>query len=149
MSMDERYGTRDLTFSTWHRYALPARATAIDLDLIEYCQRCRMPLCLIESARDIGQDSKPTIVLQELAKIANVVAICVLYTPDGTRCLCRHGRIADGCTHGISSFRVRQVHPADEPFETWQPWELAVWLTTQHDNHEGAVCQYKREVFAG
>jgi len=144
MSRDERYGSRDLTFSTWHRYALADRVTAIDLDLIEYCQRCRMPLCLIESARDVGQASKPTAVLRELAQIANVVALCILYTPDGTICTCKSGRRIIGCTHGVSAFRLRRIHPIDEPFETWQPFELAAWLTQLHDNHEEIACRYRR-----
>lgn len=146
MSADERWGSRDLTFSTWHRYALPARATAIDLDLIEYCQRCRMPLCLIESARDVGQASKATIVLRELAQIANVVAICLLWTPDGTTCQCKRSHTAPGCAHGIASFRMRRIHPIDEPFESYQPAQVAAWLVHLHDNHEEIACRYRKAV---
>lgn len=144
MSRDERYGSRDLTFSTWHRYQLADRVTAIDLDLIEYCQRCRMPLCLIESARDVGQQGKSTIVMRELAQSANVVAICLLYTPDGSICTCKRSRRIVGCSHGISSFRFRRVYPVDEPFDLWQPFEVAAWLTRLHDNHEEIACRYRK-----
>ena len=143
MSRDERYGTRDLTFSRWHRYALPDRVTAIDLDMIEYCQRCRMPLCLIETARDVGQPGKSTIVMSELARAANVVAICVLYTPDGTVCRCERRSRDTQCSHGIGQVRFRRVYPLDEPFEIWQPFELAAWLTLCHDNHEQIACRLR------
>lgn len=143
MSRDERYGQRDLTFSRWHRYALPDRVTAIDLDMIEYCQRCRMPLCLIETARDVGQESKSTTVMRELAQAANVVAVCVLYTPSG-ECRCLRNRKAPGCHHGIEEIRFRRVYPIEEPFERQQAWELAAWLTLLHDNHESIACRMRR-----
>jgi hypothetical protein len=143
VSRDERYGTRDLTFSRWHRYALPDRVTAIDLDMIEYCRRCRMPLCLIETARDVGQEAKPTLVMERLATVANVVAVCILYTPSG-ECCCRSGSRDADCHHGIEKVRFRRVHPIDEPFDTWQSWELAAWLTSLHDNHEAIACRLRR-----
>lgn len=143
MSRDERYGNRDLTFSRWHRYALPARVTAIDLDMIEYCQRCRMPLCLTETARDVGQDSKNTLVMSRLAQTANVIAVCVLYTPDGTECRCTSNQRASDCSHGIEKVRFRRVYPVDEPFEIWRAFELAAWLTRLHDNHEQVACRHR------
>jgi hypothetical protein len=143
MSRDERYGTRDLTFSRWHRYALAARIKAIDLDMIEYCQRCRMPLCLIETARDVGQAGKNTLVMRELAHAANVVAVCVLYTPDGGGCLCTSRQRITDCTHGISKVRFRRVYPIDEPFQHWHAFELAAWLTMLHDNHEQVACRHR------
>lgn len=142
MSPDERYGTRDLTFSRWHRYALPGRATAIDLDMIEYCQRCRMPLCLIETARDVGQDGKTTRVMTELARLVNVVAVCVLYTPDGA-CTCERRRKIPGCRHGITAVRFRRVYPLDEPFEPWPACDLAAWLTKLHDDHADIACRVR------
>ena len=144
MSRDERYGSRDLTFSRWHRYALPDRVTAIDLDMIEYCQRCRMPLCLIETARDVGQDSKNTLVMSRLAQAANVVAICVLCTPDGTDCRCDRRRKSPGCSHGIEKVRFRRVYPIEESFEIWQAFELAAWLIRLHDNHEQIACRLRK-----
>lgn len=145
MSRDERYGTRDLTFSRWHRYALPDRVTAIDLDMIEYCQRCRMSLCLIETARDVGQPGKPTLVMAELARAANVIAVCILYTPDGTECTCQRQKKVPGCRHGIEKVRFRRVYPVAEPFENQHSWELAAWLTLLHDNHEQIACRRKAD----
>jgi hypothetical protein len=139
MSRYERYNTRDLTFSRWHRYALADNVTAIDVDLLEYCQRCRAPLCGIEAARDVGQRDKPTTVLAALAAAAGIPGLCVLYTP-GPPCLCDEDYRVPGCRHGISGFRVRQVRPGAGPFERWQPWELAAYLAYVHDSSHELGC---------
>lgn len=96
MSREERYGTRDLTYSAWHR-SLSDEMTYIDVDGCEYCSKCREPLLLIEVAKDVGQAHKPTTVLQRLAKRADLDAICALYllNDDGE----------------IEGFRTRQVAP--------------------------------------
>jgi len=78
MSRWERYGTRDITFSGWHR-TLPDYCTAIDIDFLEYCQKCRNPLALIEIAQDVGQSHKPTRIMEELAKKADIEAYLILY----------------------------------------------------------------------
>ena len=94
MSRWERYGTRDMTFSGWHR-TLPNYCTAIDLDFLEYCQKCRTPLALIELAQDVSQAHKPTRVMEELAKKADVPAYLILYKQDGEKQIgrCRVARI--------------------------------------------------------
>ena len=144
MSRYERYETRDLTFSRWHRYALNDRVTAIDLDMVEYCRRCRMPLALIETARDVGQGRKTTAVMNEVARLLNVVAWCVLYTPTDKPCRCNGRFRIDGCVHGISVMRVRQAYPNDDRFQPWRPAEFAAHLTLLHDNHESLICQHRR-----
>lgn len=64
MSMAERHGTRDLTYSAWHRrLSWPGSATPgiydmIDLDSIEYCHFCRLPLMFVEEARRV-RDNQP------------------------------------------------------------------------------------------
>lgn len=127
MSRYERYGTRSLVYSKWHRFFLGDREPMIDLDGIEYCteRSCSRPLVLIETARDVGQASKPTTVLRRLAEQAGVLALCVLYLPaEGvdleSGCTCEHGRVNDQCSHGIVQFRVRRVWP---PPENWQ-WQV-------------------------
>ena len=64
MSLKERYGKRDLTYSSWHRPESISRFLEkryaynldfIDLDAIEYCHFCKEPLALIELAQDVGQ----------------------------------------------------------------------------------------------
>lgn len=137
MSRHERYGTRDLTYSRWHRYALHDGITMIDLDAIEYCRRCRMPLALIETARDVGQDIKPVTVLKKLAMTGNVEAICLLYTPSDVPCECDERGRRPGCEHGILSMRVRRVAPNEaRKWTVITPAEYAGWLCSLHDGHE-------------
>ena len=80
MSLQERYGTRDLTFSKWHRPPnLPDFCSAIDIDFLEYCSVCGKPLALIETARDVGQPYKPTTVLKRLSVVSGIPAYLILY----------------------------------------------------------------------
>jgi len=64
---EERFGTRDLTYSGWHRTDSTKRyigrekayeLSYIDIDAVEYCRICCQPLLLIELARDVGQKHK-------------------------------------------------------------------------------------------
>lgn len=142
MSRHERFGSRDLTYSKWHRYALDDNITMIDLDGLEYCRRCSMPLALIEVARDVGQAVKPVTVLKRLASTANVLALCILYTPSSEPCTCGSAGRTPGCQHGITAMRIRQIHPKERKLWTQMtPGEYAGWLHTLHDNHRRAVCQ--------
>ena len=80
MARWERYGTRDLTYSSWPR-SPPDHHVMVDLDAIEYCARCHAILCLVETARDVGQRDKLTTVLTSLAKAAATVTLLVVWTP--------------------------------------------------------------------
>lgn len=147
MSRLERTGIRDLTFSNWHRQALPDRAHMIDVDGLHFCRRCRMPLALLETARDIGQATKATIVLERLAAVANIPAYCLLYSVSPNTCATPRCR-AKGCDHGIAEFRFRRVHPAPTEFEVRAPADVAEHLTRIHDAHEALICALTREVTA-
>jgi len=82
MSREERYGTRDLAYSKWHRRQ--ARLLPyIDLDAIEYCQMCKQPIALIELALDVGQKYKATTITAKLANMAGLPAYLVFYKKDG------------------------------------------------------------------
>lgn len=139
MSRYERTGKRDLTFSHWHRMALPDATTAIDVDLLEYCRECHAPLCLIEATRE-GDHPKPTIVTRELARAAGIPALLVRYTP-GPRCRCVKDYRAPGCVHGIAGFRVRSIWPPGGDLEHWRTWELAAHLETFHDSMHALACR--------
>jgi hypothetical protein len=126
VSRYERYGTRSLVYSKWHRFYLGDGEPMIDLDGIEYCTErgCSKPLVLIETAVDIGQRMKPTTVLRNLAQQSGVLALCVLYTvTEGTDpavgCGCQPTKVLDNCDHGITRFRVRRIHPPN-PSQVWQ-----------------------------
>lgn len=150
MSRHERYEQRDRAYSNWHRYACTDASTMIDVDGLDYCRRCRMPLLLVEAARDCGQE-KPTFVLEKLAASANVPAICVLWTPTATwsaeppHCACQRNRhTMPGCDHGIASFRVRRVYPEPTGWREWKPEGLATWIDRIHANHEDLVCSARQ-----
>lgn len=130
MSRDERYGTRSLVYSKWHRLFLGDHEPMIDLDAVEYCPErgCNKPLVLIETARDQGQASKPTTVLAKLAEASATLALCVLYrispgVDPMAGCACIDSRnIAPDCDHGISRFRVQRVYPRPVTrFRLWTP----------------------------
>lgn len=98
MTRDERFGERDLTYSRWHR-SLEDELTYIDIDACEYCENCREPLALIETAMDVGQSFKATTVMRNLAKLAGIPAFLALYAE----------------FEGSMNFRFRQVSPIYDP----------------------------------
>jgi hypothetical protein len=123
VSGGERFGTRDLTFSKWHRPerhggVLPEWCSAIDIDFCEYCAFCKKPLALIELARDVGQPSKPTTVLENLSRLSGVPAYCILYT----------GQDPDV----IVAARIRRVQPNPTAFEHVDEDELKARITRFH-----------------
>ena len=117
MSRLERYDTRDRVFSHWHRRALPDFVTAIDIDFLEYCHRCRETLALIELAQDVGQSFKPTPVLERLARRANVPAYLIFYRIDGD---------------SVIEARVQALVPKKLAPVPMTGEELADWLTCIH-----------------
>ena len=150
MSRHERWGHRDRTYSNWHRYACGDSSVMIDVDGLDYCRRCRMPLLLVEAARDTGHP-KATIVLETLACKANVPLICILWTPSETwredppHCPCQaNKRVNRECEHGIGAIRVRHVYPDPTEFEVIQPAELAELIDRIHLKHERSCPRYQR-----
>ncbi len=82
----------------------------VDLDSVlftEYDDRGKLPLALVEVARDIGQE-KPAGVLQGLARLADVPAYVALYT------LSIEANPANPNWADIESFRVRRLWPSPE-----------------------------------
>ena len=123
MSREERYGTRDLTYSRWHRALPDDDLTMIDLDILEYCRRCAAPLLLGELAQDVGQGFKATTVLKALtAEMRNgVKAYLIFYKPDGNG--------------GIERFRVREVYPCQGREAILKPDEWAEKLRELRIKH--------------
>lgn len=99
MSREERYGERDLAYSSWHRTIEDEHEPLdyIDIDAVEYCHNCKKPLALIELAQDIGQKNKPTTVTRILARRADIPAYLVFYKKNQEE--------------QIEGFRVRMVSP--------------------------------------
>jgi hypothetical protein len=119
----ERYPTRDRSYGIWHRVKSIARflsaqqaatLTMADLDSVlfaEYNYPDKLPLCLVEVARDIGQE-KPAGVIQNLAKLAGIPAYVALYSHAGSP------NPANVNWPDIDHFRVKRIWP--HPEESWR-----------------------------
>jgi len=91
MSAKEEYGTRDLSYSRWHRRDSIKRfideenakkLSKIDVDVcifVEYADNLKIPLLLIEVAMDVGQEYKTATVTKSLANRAGIPAFVLLY----------------------------------------------------------------------
>lgn len=137
MTRHERFFTRDLTYSQWHR-SLNNDLTYIDLDGIEYCDKCKEPLLLVELAQDIGQNLKPTTVMRKLAEKALLPAVLVFYKKN-------EGAVEpESC---IYSFRVQKIFPIHEVGQVeMQPSEFSAYLRKVHDEH---LCKLRRIIVRG
>ncbi len=69
----------DRTIQHWHMRVMPSNHSAIDLDLMGYCDAagCRQPLYLIEATSNA--ENKATSVLAALARSANVPALLLVH----------------------------------------------------------------------
>ncbi|URV24863.1 hypothetical protein [Burkholderia gladioli] len=126
----ERYEIRDRAYGVWHRAPSIGRylradqaesLTMADLDSVlftEYDHWGKTPLALVEVARDIGQE-KPTSVLQQLARLANVPAYVALYRP------ALNVNPSNPNWDDIESFRVRRLWPQPEP--SWRILSPSEW----------------------
>lgn len=120
MSQEERFGTRDQTYSAWHRrnstrrYIGSERAqllAMIDVDALLYLEcddKDMEPLAVIEVARDVGQANKTATAAFKLGRRADMPAYCVLYTPADAP------NPADPDWPDISRFRIRRLWPKPE-----------------------------------
>src|SRR5882724_3890964 len=118
MAQEEKYGVRDLTYSTWHRrfslerYVAKAYEIAmIDIDSIEYDWYRNEPLALIETAMDVGQDWKSVTITRKLAIKAGLPVYILLYT------LSDEPNPAKPIYQDISLFRYKKIWP--EPESKW------------------------------
>lgn len=154
MSQEERYGSRDMAYSAWHRRNSTRRfigienaqlLAMIDADVmlwVEYDDRTRDPLALVETAIDVGQTYKSATVMKKLAArcVPPIMAFIVLY---------KHASVqnpADPKWPDIESFRVRRVWPELDGRESqWvdftpQGWaeallKIRMWSAKQIDDY--------------
>jgi hypothetical protein len=121
MSMQtERYKTRDRSYGVWHRVRSIARflgtkqacgLAMADLDSIlfaEYNFPDKLPLCLIEAARDVGQE-KSAAMVSNLARMAGIPAYIALYTPAA------QANPSNQDWPDIAHFRIKRIWPRPEP----------------------------------
>lgn len=147
MSLEERFHTRDLTYSIWHRprsierfvdHSTAVTLGMIDLDGIiytEYDNGTKEPIALIEFARDKGVDKAAT-VLKRLAMrcVPQLPAFVVLYTPSTGR------NPADPSYQDIAMFRVRRVCPEPETkYFVYTPRLWALQLASLRSHCEAVV----------
>ncbi|WP_175787069.1 hypothetical protein [Burkholderia anthina] len=127
---EEQFLIRDRSYGVWHRSRSISRyigereakaLTMADLDsvlFVEYGYGNKLPLALVEVAQDIGQE-KPTGVIRELAKMANLPAFVALYTP------AQQANPISPAWHDIDGFRVRRVWP--KPEASWRSLTPGQW----------------------
>lgn len=120
MTREERYGTRDLQFSGWHR-GIEGDLDWIDLDYCGYCHQCKRPLFLMELAQDVGQQFKPTTVTRNLARMASLPAFLVFYKANGS---------------GMEGFRVQQIAPEWSDEVSASPAAMEKFIRRRHNQHE-------------
>ncbi len=126
----ERYFMRDRSYGIWHRVKSIARflapreaasLTMADVDSVlfaEYNWGDKMPLCLVEVGRDVGQN-KDASMLQQLAKRADLPAFIALYTHAANR------NPSDERWPDIESFRVKRIWPL--PQDQWMVLTPLEW----------------------
>jgi len=92
-----------------------------DLDSVlfaEYDYPNKLPLCLVEVARDIGQE-KPAGVTQNLARLAGIPAYVALYSHSGDP------NPSNTNWPDIEQFRVKRLWP--KPEEGWRTLTPVDW----------------------
>jgi hypothetical protein len=126
----ECFEVRDRSYGIWHRVKSIARfldpreassLTMADLDSVlfaEYNYPDKLPLCLIEVARDVVQE-KSASVIRNLARLAGIPAYIALYThadrpnPSNTR------------WPDIARFRIKRAWP--QPEKSWRTLTPDEW----------------------
>lgn len=152
MSQEERHGTRDMTYSAWHRRLSTGRFVGIeraqllamiDLDAcpyVEYDDQTKEPLALIEVAEDVKQKWKVGTVTRNLAKKAGIPAFVVLYQKSEAP------NPADPAYQDIKSFRIRQVYPRN--ISKWTTMNPKTYAQSLLDIRRWSAKKLDKELFA-
>lgn len=134
---EEKYNTRDRSYSAWHRRLSTRRFVGIekaallamiDLDAslyVEYDDKTKDPIALMETAIDVGQEHKTATVTLKLAKRADLPCFIVLYT------LSDKLNPADSRFQDIDKFRVKRLWPQfsqnDNDYCKWVEYSPTEW----------------------
>jgi len=131
---EEKHGTRDRSYSAWHRRLSTRRyigiekaqlLAMIDLDAslyVEYDDGTKEPIALIETAQDVGQKYKCATVTTRLAERANLPCFVVLYR------LAQYKNPYDKSWKDIEAFRVKRLWP--RPEKGWRHMKPKEWAET-------------------
>ena len=132
MSLEEKSGRRDLSYSKWHRpdsigrfvggKAAANRLSMFDIDAVELCAECNEPLAIFELVQDHGQPMrKSTYWLEACARRMEVEAYLVFY------------RVAeDG---DVVRFTTRRLLPEPSRFKRMTPAGYAAFLVALRRRH--------------
>lgn len=149
MPQEEYRGTRDRSYSAWHRRRSSRRFVGIeraqtlamiDLDAslyVEYDDFSREPLALIETAIDIGQDYKNAQVTTRLAERAHIPAYVVLYRLASTP------NPADPEWPDIDRFRVKRLYPKRQ--SDWTIYTPQEWAHRLVHLREWSACKLDKQ----
>jgi len=124
----ERTHSRDLHYSQWHRRV--HGLAYVDIDSVESCPRCQQPICLVEFARDVGQDitKKRAHVTRNIANRLGIDAYVVLYKLDE--------REID-----IAGFRAIRIAPKRSKEHAFTPAGWGEYLKRLQSEHQ-LVCKF-------
>lgn len=151
MTQEERFGTRDQSYSAWHRRRSIRRFVGIhcaqtlamiDLDAcpyIEYDDDSKEPLALIEVAIDTGQGWKNHTVTKNLARMCTertLPAYVVLYKKSA------QDNPADHEQKDIESFRVMRIWP--DPECKWRELTPSQWARELFEMRKASALEVDR-----
>lgn len=115
--------SRDMAYSKWHRH-LGDDITMLDIDAVEFCNKCWSPLAVMELANDVDQKSKPFTLTLKVAHGCNVPGFVVLYTVD-------EEKPVEDCMVG---FRIMKIYPEISGYNHVTVDQYKKWLKVLHDN---------------
>lgn len=154
MSRTERTGIRSWAWSVFHR-SMPKPAYMIDMDYLECCQYCKETIMIGELARDIGQQFKPTTILQKLAQNTHVVGLLIFLDEDAIIAAVKSitGNLSKESTPILTKsqlqalwryltesevpiLRIRQVYPSNNSEQNLTARQFYKFICETHQAHE-------------
>jgi len=86
-------------YSEWHR-SLNNKLGYIDIDQVQICLKCKLPLFLAETTFDVGQPWKATTTTEALARLAGLPSFLIFYKVNDKR--------------EVIAFRIKQLTPTKD-----------------------------------
>jgi len=129
----------DFTYHEWHRTAsikrfLPEEGAyslaMFDVDAVEVCRFCGVPLAIFELTRWLDVDDKATTYLRKIAKMANLPGVLVYYDVSD------QPNPANPEWRDISRFFIKVVSPAFGELTEVTPSEYATRLSRLRNRHD-------------
>ena len=98
MARDNYFNKGD-PYSEWHR-SLNNKLGYIDIDQVQICLKCKLPLFLAETTFDVGQTFKATTTTEALARLAGLPSFLIFYKVNDKR--------------EVIAFRIKQLTPTKD-----------------------------------